>query len=77
MEILSQRGESTFRDFKPSCMNHRKGSVVGLLTPVDHIHLAVSNTVSIDKPAGGYMKMMVYRNSARGHHKGAMEGYLE
>ena len=26
MEILSQRGESTYRDYKPSCMNHRKGS---------------------------------------------------
>ena len=27
MEILSQCGESIFRDFRPSCMNH--GSVIG------------------------------------------------
>ena len=29
IEILSQCGESTLRDFKPSSMNHGKGSVVG------------------------------------------------
>ena len=29
MEILSQCGESTLTDFKPSPMNHGKGSVVG------------------------------------------------
>ena len=36
----------------------------------------------IDEPAGGYMEMMEYRNSARGHliapeNKGAMEYNLE
>ena len=36
----------------------------------------------IDEPAGGYMEMLEYRNSARGYvmaleDKGAMEGYLE
>ena len=38
--------------------------------------------MSIDEPAGGYMKMLEYRNSAREYvmaleDKGAMEGYLE
>ena len=32
MEILSHRGESTLRDFRPSCMNHGKESVIGQLT---------------------------------------------
>ena len=29
IEILSQCGESTLKDFKPSSMNYGKGSVVG------------------------------------------------
>ena len=82
MEILSQCGESTLKDFKPSPMNHRKGSVVGQLVPVEYNRLATSESVSIDEPAGGYMEMLEYRNSARGHlmaleDKNAMEGYLE
>ena len=36
MEILSQCGESTMKDFKPSPMNHGKGSVVGQLVPVEY-----------------------------------------
>ena len=36
MEILSQCGESTMKDFKPSLMNHGKGSVVGQLVPVEY-----------------------------------------
>ena len=67
MEILSQCGESSLQDFKPSSMNDGKGSVVGQLVPVEHNRLTVSETVSIDEPAGGYMEMMEYRNSARGH----------
>ena len=44
--------------------------------------LTLSETVSIDEPAGGYMEMLEYRNSARGHlialeDKSTMEGYLE
>ena len=35
MEILSQSGESTMKDFKPSPMSHGKGSVVGELVPVE------------------------------------------
>ena len=82
MEILSQCGESTLKDFKPSPMNHRKGSVVGQLIPVEYNRLIVSETVSIDEAAGGYMEMIEYRNSARGHlmaleDKSAIEGYLE
>ena len=82
MEILSQCGESTMKDFKPSPMNHRKGSVVGQLVPVEYKRLTVSETVSIDEPASGYMEMLEYRSSARGHlmaleDKSAMEGYLE
>ena len=82
MEKLSQCGESTMRDFKPSPMNHGKGSVVGQLVPVEYNRLTVSETVSIDEPAGGYMEMLEYRNSTRGYlmaleDKGAMEGYLE
>ena len=82
MEILSQCGESTLRDFKPSAMNHGKGSVVVELVLVEYNRLTVSETVSIDEPAGGYMEMLEYRNSARGHlialeDKSAVEGYLE
>ena len=76
MEILSQRGESKMKDFKPSPMNHGKGSVAGQLTPVEYNRLTVSETVSIDEPTGGY------RNSARGYvmaleDEKAMEDYLE
>ena len=82
MEILSQCRESTMKDFKPSPMNHGKGSVAGQLVPVEHNRLTVLETVSIDEPAGGYMEMLEYRNSTRGYvmaleDKGAMEGYLE
>ena len=67
MEILSQCGESTMKDFKPSPMNHGKGSVVGQLVLVYYYRLTLSETVSVDEPAGGYMEMMEYRNSSRGH----------
>ena len=82
MEILSQCGESTMKDFKPSPMNHGKGSVVGQLVPVEYNRLTLSETVSIGEPAGGYMEMLEYRNPARGHlmaleDKSAMEVYLE
>ena len=82
MEILSQCGESTMKDFIPSPMNHGKGSVVGQLVPVEYNRLTLSETVSIDELAGGYMEMLEYRNSVRGHlmaleDKSAMEGYLE
>ena len=82
MEILSQCGESTMKDFKPSPMNHGKGSVAGQLVPVEYNRLTMSETVSIDEPTGGYMEMLEYRNSARGYvmaleDEKAMEGYLE
>ena len=82
MEILSQCGESRMKDFKPSPMNHGKGSVAGQLTPVEYNRLTVSETVSIDEPTGGYMEMLEYRNSATGYvmaleDEKAMEGYLE
>ena len=82
MEILSQCGKSTMKDFKPSPMNHGKGSVAGQLIPVEYNRLTVSETVSIDEPIGGYMEMLEYRNSARGYVMAledgkAMEGYLE
>ena len=67
MEILSQCGESTVKDFKPSPMNHGKRSVAGQLVPVEYNRLTVSETVSIDEPAGGYMEMLEYRNSAGGY----------
>ena len=75
-------GESTLRDFKALSMNHGKGSVVGQLIPVKNYRLTVAETVSIDEPAGGYMEMVPYRNSARGHlmaleNKSAMKSYLE
>ena len=70
------------RDFKPSSMNHGKGSVIEQLVPVEYSRMRVSETVFIGEPAGGYMEMMEYRNAARGHLvsleiKSAMEGYLE
>ena len=82
MEILSQCRESTMKDFKPSPMNHGKGSVVGQLVPVEYNRLTLSETNSIDEPAGGYMEMLEYGNSARGYlmaleDKSVMEGYLE
>ena len=82
MAILSQCGESTLQDFKPSPMNHGKRNVVGQLVPAEDNRLTVSETLSIDEPDGGYMEMLEYRNSARGHlialeNKNAMEGYLE
>ena len=82
MEILSQCGESTMKDFKQSPMNHGKGIVAGQLVPVEYNRLTVSETMSIDEPAGGYMKMLEYRNSARGYvmaleDKSAMEGCLQ
>ena len=36
MEILSQGGENTVKDFKPSPMNHGKGSDKGQLVPVEY-----------------------------------------
>ena len=70
------------KDFKPSPMNHGEGSVVGKLVPGEYNRLTLSETVSLDEPAGGYMEMLEYRNSARGKlmaldNKSAMEGYLE
>ena len=49
---------------------------------MEYNRLTLTETVSIDEPAGGYMEMLEYRNSARGHlmaleDKSAMEGYLE
>ena len=69
------------KDFKPSPMNHGKGSVVGQLVAVEFNRLTVSDTVSIDEPPSGYMEMLEYSNLARGHFmalkdKSAMEGYL-
>ena len=82
MEILSQCGEGTMKDFKLSLVNHGKGSDVGQLVSVEYNRLTVLETVSIDEPANGYMEMLEYRNSARGRlmaleDKSAMEGYLE
>ena len=81
MEILSQCGESTTKDFKPSPMNHGKGSGVGQLVTVECNRLTVSDTVSIGEFASGYMEILDYRNSAREHlmaleDKSAMEGYM-
>ena len=77
MEILS-----TVKDFEPSPMNHGKGNVAGQLVPVEYNRLTMSEAVAIDEPAGGYMEMLEYRNSARGYvmaleDRSAMEGYLE
>ena len=59
-----------------------KKSAVGQLVPVESNRLTVSEIVSIDEPACGYMEMMEHRKSARGHLialeiQSAMEGYLE
>ena len=82
MEILNQCGERALKDFKLFSMNHRKGSVVGQLIPVEYNRLTMSETVSIDEPAGGYMEMVKHRNLARGHlialeDKGAIEANLK
>ena len=49
---------------------------------MEDTRLAVSETVSIAELVGGYMEMLEYRNSTRGHlialeDKSAMEGYRE
>ena len=54
----------------------------GPLVPVEYNRLTMSETVSIDEPAGGYMEVLDYTNSARGHlivleERSAMEGSLE
>ena len=63
-------------------MKHGKGSVIGQLVPVEYNQLTLSETVSVDEPAGEYMETLEYRNSARGHlmaleDKSVMKGYLE
>ena len=63
-------------------MNHGKGSAVGQLVLVEYNRLIVSDFVSKDEPANGYMEMLEYRNLARGHlmaleDQSAMEGYLD
>ena len=76
MEILSQCAERALKDFKPFSMNHGKGSVAGQLILVEYNRLTMSETVSIDEPAGGYLEMVEYRNLARGHLI-VLEGYLK
>ena len=54
----------------------------GPLVPVEYNRLTMSETLSIDEPADGYMEMLDYTNSARGHlivleERSAMEGSLE
>ena len=49
---------------------------------MEHNRLTVSETVPIDENAGGFMEMMEYINSARGHlirleNKCARESYLD
>ena len=49
---------------------------------MEYNRLTVSEAVSIDEPAGRYMEILEYRNSARGYvmaleDKNAMESYLE
>ena len=56
METLSQCGESTLQDFRPSCLNHGKGRIEGQLIPVEYNRLTVSETFLVDEPAGGYME---------------------
>ena len=63
MEILNQYGESTLRDFKSSCMNHVKGSIVSQLTPVEHNRLKVSDYM-VDT---WIHEMLEYRNAAKNH----------
>ena len=63
-------------------MNDGKGSVVGQLILVEYNRFTISETVSIDDPAVGYMEMVECRNSARGHLialeiKSDMKCYLE
>ena len=82
MGILSECGDSTLRDFKPSRMNHGEESVVGEMIPVKRSRLTVSDTVRIDELAGSFFEMMEFRKSARVHPiavlgKGAVRYYLE
>ena len=45
MEILSQCGESTLKDFKPSRINHGKVSHIGQMISVEYNRLTMSETV--------------------------------
>ena len=71
LEILSQCGESTLKDFKPSPMNHGKGSVVRQLFPLKYNRLTLSETVSIDEPAGdvGVQKLGKGTLNGSGRHE--------
>ena len=64
MELMSQCGENTLKDFKPSSLNHGKGSDVGQLILVEYNRLTVSETVAIDDPAGGFVVTVKCRKSA-------------
>ena len=84
--LMAGLGSASYKtkgsDHLASCLNHGKGNVVGQLIPVEHNRLTVSETVSVDEPAVGYMEMLEYRSLARGHlialeNKVAMEDYLE
>ena len=50
LEILSQGGERTLRDFKSSNVKQGKVSVAGQLTLVEHYRMTVPETMTIDEP---------------------------
>ena len=63
--LMAGLGSASYKtkgsDNLASCLNHGKGNVVGQIIPVEHNRLTVSETVSVDEPAGGYMEMLEYR----------------
>ena len=67
IKTLSQFGGSPLKDFKPSRINQRNGSVSGQLTPAKRNHKSSVDTVLIDKPAGNYVEELEFRNSVTRH----------
>ena len=50
LEILSQGGERTLKDFKRSSVKQGKVSIAVQLTLVEHNRMTVPETVTIDEP---------------------------
>ena len=67
MDFISQCGSGGLDDFKPSRTNMARMKLEGQLDVVEYSRITVPDAVHMGDPAGGYVKMLNARNSARGH----------
>ena len=82
MEIISQCGSGGLDDYRLSRTNMAKMKLEGQLEVVEYSRVTVPESVHMGDPAGGYVEMLMARNSARGHlmawsEKRAMQEYLK